>query len=100
MEAQLGFKEVTNILKRRRKIFFLVFFIVFPGVVIFTLALPAIYIAETTILRETQKISENYIRTMINEHAEERIDEATQMVMSRSNLITIIEKYDLYPVAK
>jgi len=97
MESQIGIKEVVNIIKRRKKAFFLVFFILFPTVVIVALSLPAIYIAETTILRETQKISENYIRSLINEQAEERIDEATQMVMSRSNLNKIITKFNLYP---
>jgi succinoglycan biosynthesis transport protein ExoP len=61
------------------------------------LLLPAIYRAETTILRETQQVSEDFIRSTNTSYAEERLNAATQMVMSRANLLEIINVYNLYP---
>ena len=97
MESQLEFKDIADVVKRRRKIFFLCVIILLPFVIFITLVLPPIYRTETTLLRETQQVSEEYIRSTIDSYAEERVDAATQRVMSRSNLLKIIEQYNLYP---
>jgi len=97
MESQLGFKDFIDFIKRRKKTFIFSFVGIFPIVVIISLMLPPIYIAETTILRESQQVSENFIESTMSGYAEERMNSATQQVMSRSNLRKIIEIYDLYP---
>ena len=96
MESQLGIGEVLDFIKRRKKLFILSFIIIFPSVMAVAVALPPIYKAETTILRESQQVSEDYLRTDTG-YAEERLDAATQQVMSRSNLVNIINLYNLYP---
>ena len=97
MESQLGIGEILDFIKRRKRMFIGSFFVIFPAVLVIALALPPIYKAETTILRESQQISEDYIRSTETTYAEERLDAATQQVMSRSNLIKIINLYNLYP---
>jgi len=97
MESQLELGDVLSFFKRRKKIFFLVFMLIFPTAVVIALLLPPIYKAETTILRESQQVSEDYIRSTDSAYAEERMDAATQQVMSRSNLVKIINMYNLYP---
>jgi len=96
MESQLEIGDILNFIKRRKKLFIFSFIIIFPSVLAIAMVLPPIYKAETTILRETQQVSEDYFRTDAG-YAEERLDAATQQVMSRSNLINIIDQYNLYP---
>ena len=97
MDSQLGFNELIEFIKRRKKIIIISFLLIFPTVLVVALILPPIYLAETTILRETQQVSEDFIRSMNTSYAEERLDAATQQVMSRANLFEIINAYDLYP---
>lgn len=97
MESQLGFDDILDFIKRRKKMFIASFLLIFPIVFAVALLLPPIYQAETTILRETQQVSEDFIRSMNTSYAEERLDAATQQVMSRANLFEIINAYNLYP---
>jgi protein tyrosine kinase modulator len=96
MESQLEFSELIAFVRRRKKFLIFSFIIIFPGIVAFALILPPIYKSETTILRESQQVSQEYVRSTETSHAEARLDAATQQVMSRSNLIKIINIYDLY----
>ncbi len=96
MESQLGIGDIVDFIKRRKKLLILSFIIIFPVAIAIAVALPPIYKAETTILRESQQVSEDYLR-MDTGYAEERLDAATQQVMSRSNLVNIINLYNLYP---
>lgn len=97
MESQFGFSDILAVGKRRKKTIIIAFLLIFPTVFIVALLLPAIYRAEATILRETQQVSEDLIRSTNTSYAEERLNAATQMVMSRANLLEIINVYDLYP---
>ena len=97
MESQLGIGEILSFLKRRKKLIIISLIVIFPLVVAVALWLPPIYQADTTILRESQQVSEDYIRSTETGYAEERLDAASQQVMSRSNLINIINLYNLYP---
>ena len=98
MESQLGFNEFVDFIKRRKKILLMSIIFVFPAVITVALWLPPLYRAETTILRESQQVSEDYIRSTSTSYAEERLDAATQQVMSRSNLLKIINSYNLYNI--
>jgi succinoglycan biosynthesis transport protein ExoP len=97
MESQFGFNDIFAAARRRKKTLIMSFFLIFPTVFVVALLLPAIYRAETTILRETQQVSEDFIRSTNTSYAEERLNAATQMVMSRANLLEIINVYNLYP---
>lgn len=96
MDTHIGSNELSEFFKQRKKTIIIIFLLIFVTVTIVALWLPPIYRAETTILRESQQVSEDYIRSMNTSYAEERLNAATQQVMSRSNLLKIIEMYDLY----
>lgn len=96
-QSGINLKDVLAALKRRRKPFFLGFlglFLVFVGLALF---LPPKYRSSAKILIEKQGISPELIQTSVASYAEQQIQEVTQKVMTRTNLLEIIDKFDLYP---
>src|SRR6202453_3025867 len=59
--------------------------------------LPATYQAAATILIEQQEIPQELVRSVITSYADERIQVISQRVMTTQNLLSLIERYDLYP---
>ena len=82
---------------KRWKIYFII-----PSVSILVITLllamflPAIYRSEATILVESQQIPTDFVESTITSYAEERIQIIKQIVMTRENLLKIIEKNNLY----
>jgi len=62
--------------------------------------LPPVYRSTATILIEQQKIPEELVRTTITTFAAQRIQIISQRVMTSTNLLEIIRKYNLYPEAQ
>lgn len=83
-------------LKRRKGYVFGVGFIVAIAAIILALALPPAYRSTATILIEQQEIPTDLVRSTITSFAEQRIQVISQRVMTRSNLKSIIDKYNLY----
>ena len=61
------------------------------------LGLPPVYRSEATILIEQQEIPQDLVRSTITSFADQRIQVIRARVMTRSNLLGIINKYNLYP---
>ena len=57
---------------------------------------PPTYQASATILIEEQEIPTELIQSTVTSYAAQRIQVISQRVMSRTNLLEVIEKYDLY----
>lgn len=64
--------------------------------VVIALAWPPIYRSSATILIEQQEIPSDLVRSTVTTYADQRIQIINQRVMTRSNLMEIIKKYDLY----
>lgn len=58
--------------------------------------LPAYYKSETLILIEQQKVPEQYVVPNVASDLQDRLQSMTQQIMSRTRLLRIIEKFDLY----
>src|SRR5262252_2105502 len=58
--------------------------------------LPPSYRSTATILIEEQEIPYDLVRTTISSYADQRIQVISQQVTTRANLMSIVEKYDLY----
>ncbi len=56
-----------------------------------------IYRSSTVILVEQQKIHENYVPSVVKGSAAERVSTITQQVLSRTNLQTVIDEFQLFP---
>lgn len=93
-EKSLG--DYIAALKRRRKLMIAVvlgLLLVALGV---ALGLPAVYRSKAVILIEQQEIPKELVTSTVTSYADQRIQEITQRVMTTSNLIEIIKKYELY----
>jgi len=93
----IDIKDYIKIIKRRSK------FLVIPIVVISILSivlsvvLPSVYRSMATILIEEQEIPSDLVRSTVTTFADQRIQVISQRIMTRANLMEIIQKYDLYP---
>jgi uncharacterized protein involved in exopolysaccharide biosynthesis len=93
---QKSFSEYIEVFQRRYKGGLLVFsFFVLVATVI-AIVLPSKYRSTATILIEQQEIPEDLVRTTVTSYADQRIQSISQRVMTRKNLIEIIQKYNLY----
>lgn len=58
---------------------------------------PATYRSSGTVLIEQQEVPEEFVRAAVTSFADQRVRVISQRVMTTSNLLEIINKYDLYP---
>ena len=65
--------------------------------VVVAFLLPPTYRSTATILIEEQEIPSELVRSTITSYADQRIQVISQQVMTRANLMQVIEKYNLYP---
>ncbi|MEA2014662.1 MAG: Wzz/FepE/Etk N-terminal domain-containing protein, partial [Thermodesulfobacteriota bacterium] len=89
--------ELKGLIRRRIKIFLLSSIPVFIIVVIVAFMLPPIYVSKSTILVESQQIPQEYVKSTVTGYVEQRLQSITQQILSRSNLIKIINQFNLYP---
>ncbi len=60
------------------------------------LLLPRIYKSTSTILIEEPEIPREYVTTTVTSYAEERLQTINQRVMSSTNLLEVIKRFNLY----
>ena len=70
---------------------------VFAIAAIVAVVLPPSYRSEATILIEEQEMPQDLVRTTVTSYADQRIQMISQQVMTRSHMMEIVDKYDLYP---
>jgi len=82
---------------RRRKMYIIIPLAIILMITIgLAFGLPPVYQSSATILIEQQEIPQELVRSTVNSYATERIQVISQSVMTRANLTSIIEKYDLF----
>src|SRR6202050_522845 len=82
---------------RRRRTFWVVASVVAVSIALIAVFWPATYRAMATILIEQQEIPQELVRSVITSFADQRVQVISQRVMTTQNLITLIDRYDLYP---
>ena len=85
------------VLKRRKLLLILPFILVLSVGFVVTMALPPIFRSEARILVESQQIPTELVRPTVTAGAKERIQVIEQRVMTRENLLNIVEKFRLFP---
>lgn len=104
--AELALEETMDLgdylaaLRRRRGMIILIAGIIFTIGAIIASVLPPTYQSSATILIEEQEIPTNLIQSTVTSYAAQRIQIISQRVMARSNLMEIVEKYNLYAVER
>src|SRR6266851_3644847 len=100
MEMEEETKDLREYLSafRRRKIQILatviILFLISAAV---AALLPSAYRSTATILIEQQEMPPDLVRSTISSYADQRIQVISQQVMTRANLMRVVEKYNLYP---
>lgn len=95
-EYELTLNDYLLILKRR----LLLLLLTFGGILGISLTVavvyPPVYESTGTILVESQQIPTDLVAATITSYADERIEVIRQRVMTRENLLRIIDKYGLF----
>jgi polysaccharide biosynthesis transport protein len=88
--------DYIDALRRRRASVLITFTIIFVCSILAALLWPPTYRSTATILIEEQAIPSELVRSTITTYAWQRIQTISQRVMSRANLLEIVDKYKLY----
>ena len=97
MDNNLKPNEIAHFFRRRKRVFLGVFFVVLSIFVGYAFIMPPIYQSQATILIEGQQIPQDYIKSTITSYVQERLQVITKQIMSRSQLLKIIDEFNLYP---
>jgi len=88
--------DLRGLVRRRKKIFLVSFLGILVPAVFIAFVLPPIYLSQSTILIEDQQIPREYVQTTITGYVEERLQIITQRIMSRTRLMEIMDRFNLY----
>jgi uncharacterized protein involved in exopolysaccharide biosynthesis len=86
-----------NLVKRRALFFAIPFVLVLSAGLSVALLLPATYESVGKILVQSQQIPTELVRPTVTSAAQERIQVIEQRIMTRENLLAIIDKFQLFP---
>jgi polysaccharide biosynthesis transport protein len=81
---------------RRRRMFWIIAGTAAVATILVALLLPPTYQSTATILIEQQEIPQELVRSVITSYADARIQIISQRVMTTQNLLSLIERYNLY----
>ncbi|MFJ4396019.1 GumC family protein [Pseudomonas sp. NPDC089396] len=95
-EYELSLKDYIAIIKDRALLLGVSIVVVLAATVGVALSVPPIYQSTGTVLVESQQISPDLVSAGNNSFADERIEVIRQRVMTRENLLRIIDKYNLF----
>ena len=96
LEYQHDIRDYLDALNRHRVALFATTAVLLIMTAIVTVVWPPSYRSTATILIEEQEIPQDLVRTTITSYADQRIQVISQQVMTRANLMQIVDKYDLY----
>jgi len=92
-----GFKEHFSGFKRNWKLAVATFLVIFGAGVSFTMSLKDVYRSTGFILIEEAEIPEEIIRSTVTTYTTRQVTELTERILTVTNLVRLIEEYDLYP---
>ena len=96
MSVELSNQDVKGIIRRRKKIFLFPFCIIFLTCLGIALYLPPVYRSESTIVIENQDIPEDFVKSTITTYINERLYMLEQQLLSREEVLKLVNKYNLY----
>jgi succinoglycan biosynthesis transport protein ExoP len=96
-KLSVDFREKLLSYWRRRWTFHIVTGTATVATILLALLLPPTYRAMGTILIEQQEIPQELVRSVITSFADQRVQVISQRVMTTQNLLSLIERYNLYP---
>jgi len=95
-DYELSLRDYIAIIKDRALLLGVSIAVILAATVAVAVMVPPIYQSTGTILVESQQISPELVSTNSTSFADERIEVIRQRVMTRENLLRIIDKYNLF----
>ncbi len=89
-------RDYLGMVRRRRAVILSTMALLLALSALVALLWPASYRSTATILIEEQEVPTDVVRSAINSYADQRIQTIKQQVMTRPNLMKIVEQYKLY----
>src|SRR5580704_1848403 len=100
LEEQSGesfdFQHYLGVVRRRHFHFLIPLFLAWAAVWAASWVLPPRYRSNTLILVEQPTMPKDYVTPNINDDLQERMQSITQQILSRTNLLQIVDKFNLY----
>ena len=96
-EKEQGFEFYLSVIKRRWPYFLIPFVIVLSIGGLVAMLMPPIYRSEARILVQSQQIPLDLVKPTVTASAEERIQIIAQRIMTRDNLMGIVNKFGMFP---
>src|SRR4051812_17346060 len=96
MSVELSPAHYIQVILKRKWIVVSVFVIVAAATIGIARSLPNVYMSETVILVDPQKVPESYVRATVTGDVRNRLGTLTQQILSATRLQKIIEAYGLY----
>ncbi|HEX4487761.1 MAG TPA: GNVR domain-containing protein [Terriglobales bacterium] len=97
---QLDWGRYLGLLRRRRWYLILPFFCGWALVFGASWFLPSVYRSGTAILVEQPTVSQQYVVSNVASDLQSRLDSLTQQVLSRTRLLRIVDKLNLFPAKR
>lgn len=95
-QSQFSPAQLVSIVRRRRWWVISCTFLVWLLASAIGWIVPPKYKSETTILIEQQKVPEHYVVPNVSEELQQRLQSLTEQILSRTRLLGIVNKYELY----
>jgi polysaccharide chain length determinant protein (PEP-CTERM system associated) len=95
-ESQLDIGYYVNLVLRRRWFVIIPFFLALIAGIYLAVSLPKKFQAETLILIEPQRVPDNYVQAIVSSDLESRIATIKEMILSRTNLIKIMDNFNIF----
>jgi len=95
-ENSMDIAYYMGLIWRRRWFIIAIFCIAMISGIYLAITLPKLYQAETLILIEPQRVPNNYVQSIVSTDLDFRLENITQIVKSRTNLMDIIKKFNLF----
>ncbi|MHB8388092.1 MAG: GumC family protein [Acidobacteriaceae bacterium] len=95
-DQEKDFSDYLSFIRRRKKKMLAVSGVLMVIAVVVTFLLPAVYRSSATIMVQEQEIPRDFVRSMVSSYAAQQIRVIGERVLTNSNLLGIIHKYNLY----
>ena len=95
-EQEKNIQDYIVVIRKRKAAIFSIFAVIIFITISIAFLLPAVYKSSATILIEQQEIPPELVMSTVTSYAAERIQTIQARVMSRTNLLKIIDKFKLY----
>lgn len=96
-DDEISLSDYLAIVKRRKKLFFLVMSVVVVLAIGLAMSLPPIYRSTATVLVQQQETTGDLLDASLGEQADQTIDYLVRKIMKEDMLWAIIEKFDMFP---